>query len=119
MKMKVSNILNKIKENKDLICISAIAVIVYSIILGTSGAFGDTIQSAFLFFVTKILPYIGMTVGYFLVVFIPIRIYQAIARNRKLKLEQEAEKRLQSHAMSEKDLQEKISNILTSEDTYE
>jgi uncharacterized membrane protein len=99
------------------ITIISIAVLVYSIILGSTGVFGNTVQDGLFYFFKNVLPIIGILVGYFLMVFIPIRVFSALERNSKAKEEFEKEQRLQEHAANSKEFQNNILEMLNKEDT--
>lgn len=100
-----------------VIVLSVSIAILYSIILGAFGIFGDTIQSAIIFFLKNILPVIAIVFGYFLIVFVPIRIFQAIERNKEIQKNKEVEQNIQEHSDNEKEIQQKILDLLNNEDT--
>ena len=58
-----------------------------------------------------------MIVGYFLAVFIPIRVFNALERNTKAKEEYAKELKLQEHAANSKEFQNNILEMLNKEDT--
>ena len=70
-----------------------------------------------IYFVKNILPYLGIAFGYFLVIFIPIRVMQAKERNRQELNNRINEQKLQEHTDNEKELQKKILEALTKEET--
>lgn len=118
---KLSNLKKKlvdgIKSSKSVLAISITGAIVYSFVLGITGLYGDTVQSALIYFVKNILPYLGIAFGYFLVIFIPIRVMQAKERNRQELNNYINEQKLQEHTDNEKELQQKILEALTKEET--
>lgn len=118
---KLSNLKKKLmdglKSSKPVLAISITGAIVYSFVLGITGLYGDTVQSALIYFVKNILPYLGIAFGYFLVIFIPIRVMQAKERNRQDLTNYLNEQKLQEHTDNEKELQKKILEALTKEET--
>lgn len=106
MKMKRSNII-----------LISVIVVLYTIIIGSFGVFGDTVQNVLFFFYKNILPYIGIVFGYFLSIFVPIRVVQALKRNKERDEEIVKEQKLTQHVVDEKELQKNILNLLTNEDT--
>lgn len=105
------------KMNRSNIIIIATSVLVYSIILATGGVFGQTVQNGLFYFFKNILPIIGIVVGYGLTIFVPIRIFQAMERNKQIKADIENDKKLQDHALKSKELENNILNVLNKEDT--
>jgi hypothetical protein len=105
------------KMNRSNIIIIATSVLVYSIILATIGVFGQTVQNWLFYFFKNILPIIGIVVGYGLTIFVPIRVFQALERNRQIKADIENDKKLQDHALKSKELENNIRNVLNKEDT--
>lgn len=103
-------------KRSNIILISVI-VVLYTIIIGSFGVFGDTVQNALFFFYKNILPYIGIVFGYFLSIFVPIRVIQALKRNKERDEEIVKEQKLTQHVVDEKELQKNILNLLTNEDT--
>ena len=102
------------KKSK-IIIISSI-VVLYSLILSAFGAFGITVQTAVLWFVANVLPYIAMIIGYFFTIFIPIRVMQAIERNKEIKTAVDNDDLLQRHADYEKQLKNQIMNVLNNKE---
>lgn len=105
------------KMNRSNIIIIAISVLVYSVILATAGVFGKTVQDGLFYFFKNILPIIGIVVGYGLTIFVPIRVFQAMERNKQIKADIENDKKLQDHALKSKELENNILNVLNKEDT--
>lgn len=105
------------KMNRSNIIIIAISVLVYSVILATFGVFGKTVQDELFYFFKNILPIIGIVVGYGLTIFVPIRVFQAMERNKQIKADIENDKKLQDHALKSKELENNILNVLNKEDT--
>ena len=105
------------KMNRSNIIIIAISVLVYSVILATFGVFGQTVQNGLFHFFKNILPIIGIVVGYGLTIFVPIRVFQAMERNKQIKADIENDKKLQDHALKSKELENNILNVLNKEDT--
>lgn len=103
--------------NRSNIIIIAISVLVYSVILATVGVFGQTVQNGLFYFFKNILPIIGIVVGYGLTIFVPIRVFQAMERNKQIKADIENDKKLQDHALKSKELENNILNVLNKEDT--
>lgn len=103
---------------KSNIIIIAIIVVVYSVLLALFGAFGTTIQSAILWVVKNILPYLCMVFGYFLTIFVPIRVISALDRNKKERENVKLDDDLQRHADSEKRLKNQIMNVLGDKDEF-
>ena len=103
--------------NRSNIIIIAISVLVYSVILATFGVFGQTVQNGLFYFFKNILPIIGIVVGYGLTIFVPIRVFQAMERNKQIKTDIENDKKLQDHALKSKELENNILNVLNKEDT--
>lgn len=100
------------------IVIASIAIaVVYSAVLGLLGIFGNTVQSGLIYFFTNIMPYILMLFGYFLIVFIPIRIYQATKRNSEILKNTKMEQDIQEQSENEKEVQQKILDLLNKEDS--
>ena len=63
------------------------------------------------------MPYILMLFGYFLIVFIPIRIYQATKRNSEILKNTKMEQDIQEQSENEKEVQQKILDLLNKEDS--
>ena len=105
------------KMNRSNIIIIATSVLVYSVILATCGVFGKTVQDGLFYFFKNILPIIGIVVGYGLTIFVPIRVFQAMERNKQIKADIENDKKLQDHALKSKELENNILNVLNKEDT--
>lgn len=105
------------KMNRSNIIIIAISVLVYTVILATVGVFGQTVQNGLFYFFKNILPIIGIVVGYGLTIFVPIRVFQAMERNKQIKADIENDKKLQDHALKSKELENNILNVLNKEDT--
>jgi arginine exporter protein ArgO len=103
--------------NRSNIIIIATCVLVYSVILATIGVFGQTVQNGLFYFFKNILPIIGIIVGYGLTIFVPIRVFQAMERNKQIKADIENDKKLQDHALKSKELENNIRNVLNKEDT--
>lgn len=101
----------------NIIIISIISAIAYSCIIGLFGFFGDSVQSGLLYFIKNILPFIAVLFGYFLIIFIPIRVFQAIERNKEIHNNQKIEEKIVEQSESEKEIQEKILNLLNEKDT--
>jgi len=96
--------------------IIGISIAVYSFIIGLTGLFGETVQNALFFFIKNILPYIGIAIGYFLVVFIPIRVIQALENNKRINDEYNKDMAMVKRAEHEKAIQENILSVLHEED---
>ena len=111
------NLVDGLKSSKPVLAISITGAIVYSFVLGITGLYGDTVQNALIYFVKNILPYLGIAFGYFLVIFIPIRVMQAKERNRQDLTNYLNEQKLQEHTDNEKELQKKILETLTKEES--
>lgn len=109
---------SKIKANKKLIIGSLISAVVYTLILGSFGVFGDTLKKGIMYFMTDIVPYIAMAFGYFMAVFLPIRISQALARNKEIREDRAFDKKLSEHANKSHELQENILKALKSNETF-
>lgn len=109
--------MKKFNIPKQVLIISGIIIFVYTFILGIIGLFGNTLQDGLLYFVKNILPYIGIVFGYFLSIFIPVRIFQAKERNKQELTNFINEQKLQEHTDNEKELQQKILDALTKEET--
>lgn len=105
MKMKTSNIV-----------IIAVVVVLYTFLLGFFGCFGETVSSVFHFFVNKILPYICIVLGYFLSIFVPIRVFQAISANKERKEEFIKDQKLQEYSDRQKSDAEQLRKLLGNED---
>jgi arginine exporter protein ArgO len=105
------------KMNRSNIIIIATCVLVYSVILATIGVFGQTVQNGLFYFFKNILPIIGIIVGYGLTIFVPIRVFQAMERNKQIKADIENDKKLRDHALKSKELENNILNVLNKEDT--
>ena len=103
-------------SRSNIIIITA-SILVYSIILATLGVFGQTVQNGLFYFFKNILPIIGIVVGYGLTIFVPIRVFQAIERNKQIKADIENDKKLQDRALKNKELENNILNVLNKEDT--
>ena len=103
--------------NRSNIIIIAISVLVYSVILATFCVFVQTVQNGLFYFFKNILPIIGIVVGYGLTIFVPIRVFQAMERNKQIKADIENDKKLQDHALKSKELENNILNVLNKEDT--
>ena len=93
------------------------SALIYSMVLGVFGVFGDTVQTGVLYFVKNILPVVGILFGYFLIVFIPVRIIQAKDRNRQIMTNRINDQKLQEFSDNEKETQKKILEMLTKEET--
>lgn len=105
------------KMSRSNIIVIATSVLVYSVILAAMGVFGQTVQNGLFYFFKNILPIIGIVVGYGLTIFIPIRVFQALERNKQIKADIENDKKLQDHALKSKELENNILNVLNKEDT--
>ena len=105
------------KMSRSNIIIITASILVYSIILATLGVFGQTVQNGLFYFFKNILPIIGIVVGYGLTIFVPIRVFQAIERNKQIKADIENDKKLQDRALKNKELENNILNVLNKEDT--
>lgn len=103
--MKTSNII-----------LIGILVVFYSFLLGIFGFFGEFISQILIFFVKNILPYICILLGYFLCIFIPIRINQALQRNKKIQEEISKNEKLEKYSKEQKASAEKIRTILSDKD---
>ena len=117
-KAKFKAFWSKIKANKKLIIGSLISAVVYTLILGSFGVFGDTLKKGIMYFMTDIVPYIAMAFGYFMAVFLPIRISQALARNKEIREDHAFDKKLTEHANKSHELQENILKALKSNETF-
>ena len=119
--MKQSDLIKKFREgtkvSKSVLAISITGILIYTFVLGLIGLYGDTIQGAFIYFAVNILPILGIIFGYFLIIFIPIRVIQAKERNRQELTNYINEQKLQEHVDDEKELQKKILEALTKEET--
>lgn len=115
---KLSKLSAVFSTYKTYIIIATLCSIVYSIILGFFGVFGTTIQSGLLYFVKNILPYIGIVFGYFMVIFVPIRVIQAMQRNKEIKENFEQDRKLQEHANKSKALQQQILKAMGNKGTF-
>lgn len=115
MMKKFKNIL---KEYKLYIIMPIVCILIYSIILGFFGIFGIFVQNILLYFVINILPIIAICFGYFMTIFIPIRVIQAINRNNELKADYEQDKKLQEHANRSKLLKENILKAMGDKGTF-
>ena len=82
------------KMSRSNIIIIATSVLVYSVILAAAGVFGQTVQNGLFYFFKNILPIIGIVVGYGLTIFVPIRVFQAMERNKQIKADIENDKKL-------------------------
>ena len=103
---------------KTYIIIATICSVVYSIILGFFGIFGTTIQSGLLYFIKNILPYIGIVFGYFMAIFVPVRVIQAMQRNKAIREDIEQDRKLQEHANKSKALQQQILKAMGDKGTF-
>lgn len=128
MMAKLSNFFKKIgslftgagrwvKSHRALVVIIALITVVYSFILACTGVFGESVHDKCFSFIKNVLPYIGIAVGYFFAIFLPVRIVMALERNARIKEEQEKEMRLSQRVVDNKKLQENILNLLNKEDT--
>ena len=63
------------------------------------------------------MPYILMAFGYFLILFIPVRVYQAMKRNKEILENTKKEQTIQEQSNNEKEVQQKILDLLNEEDT--
>ncbi len=115
---KIKNFWVNIKANKGLVIGTLIMVLVYTLVLGGFGVFGDTLKKGIMYFMTDIVPYIAMAFGYFMAIFLPIRISQALARNKQLKEDREFDKKLSEHAAKSHELQENILKALKTNETF-
>lgn len=106
-----------LKNHFKLKIVIAIIILIYTFILSICGLFGNTIQEFCISFTKNVLPYIGIAIGYFFAIFLPIRIVTALERNKQLKEDYEKEARLDKHISDNKELQQKILNLLNKEDT--
>jgi len=102
--------------NYGVVVVIAVIALVYTDLLALTGIFGVTLQNIFVFFDTKILPYIAIGFGYFLAVFIPVRILQAKERNKQALDNFLKEQKLKQHANNEKEMTEQILKLLNEED---
>ena len=115
---KIKNFWVNIKANKGLVIGTLIMVLVYTLVLGGFGVFGGTLEKGIMYFMTDIVPYIAMAFGYFMAIFLPIRISQALARNKQLKEDREFDKKLSEHAAKSHELQENILKALKTNETF-
>ena len=103
-------------KNKKIIAILIMAVI-YSIILGLFGIFGVTVKNALVLFFVKVMPIIGIIFGYFLCIFLPFRIAEALRVRKEKEIEEEKEDKIQKHINAKKALEQKILETLSKEET--
>lgn len=102
-------------KTSNIVAIVILAVI-YTFLLGVFGCFGETLSSAFRYFLVNILPYIGMVFGYFLVIFIPIRVSQALTKNKERDEEMKKDTLLQEYSAKQKQDAERVRQLLSKED---
>lgn len=93
---------------KKKLLIIGIALVVYSFVLAALGVFGLTLQSAALFCLTYILPIILIIFGYFLCIWLPFRIMEALRINKEKKLAREKEDKLAQIQATKKSFEQKI-----------
>lgn len=92
---------------KKLLIISS-AVVIYSFILAAIGAFGVTLQGAALFCLTYIIPIILIIFGYFLCIWLPFRIMEALRIRKEKAKEREKELKLERIQNTKKTFEQKI-----------
>lgn len=84
----------KTKIEKKLLWPSIIAAVIYSVILGAVGIFGEAAAHV----IRVALPYVLSSLGLILVVLIPYRVMEAMERNREIRERIEEEKRIARQA---------------------
>lgn len=118
MTSKLKSFKEIVKTHKTYVILALSCTLIYSVILGFFGVFGETIQSGLLYFVKNILPYIGIAFGYFMAIFVPVRVIQAMQRNKEIREDFEQDKKLQEHANKSKALQEQILKAMGNKGTF-
>lgn len=84
----------KRKIEKKLLWPSIIAAVIYMVILGAVGIFGEAAARV----IRVALPYVFSTIGLILVVIIPYRVMEAMESNREIRERIEEEKRIARQA---------------------
>lgn len=103
--MKTSNII-----------VISIVVFIYTFLLAFFGCFGETLSNAARYFVGNILPIIGVVIGYFFSIFIPVRVIQALQRNKEENDARQKEELLNSYSEKQKYEAEQIRKLLNEKD---
>jgi len=93
---------------KKKLLIIGISLIVYSFVLAAVGVFGLTLKSAALFCLSYIFPIILILFGYFLCIFLPFRIMEAMRIRKERAIEHEKEMKLQQIQKTKKTFEQKI-----------
>jgi len=118
MMKKFNKFKELLKSHKSSVIVVLTCTLIYTIILGFFGIFGETIRAALLYFIKNILPYIAIVFGYFMSIFVPIRVIQAMQRNKEIREDFEQDKKLQEHANKSKALQEQILKAMGNKGTF-
>lgn len=101
-------IVKNVIENKKIISITAIALILYTFFLFLIGIFGETIQQHAIEIGLFLLKYGLIVFGFVIAGFLPIRIAKALQQRKDEKYQRESERKIIEAANAEKKKQEKI-----------
>lgn len=94
--------------NKTIMIITFIAIVLYSILLCCIGIYGENIQTQIIEYGKIILKYLLILFGYFLTIFLPIRIYKQLLLRKERQYQIESNRKIQELAEQKKHLEEKI-----------
>lgn len=104
-------------DRKYVTLLSFLIILVYSLIMACFGIFGTKFQSLILSIGFPSLKYGTIIFGYFMAVFIPIRVYTASIAREKAKERYLADIRLKQAQAKEKKLKQKIIEQYYQEET--
>lgn len=99
--------MNFLKERKIYVFI-AIMMVLYTIMLGAFGVFGNSIQDVVLHYGFLILKYGAIVFGYFLTIFVPFRAVQQLKKNKIRQQDFDNEQRMMEQVRKQKELENKI-----------
>lgn len=106
----------KIFKNKKIIAGIA-AAIVFSFVLISFGVYGVAAQKLLFTVLKTIGPIVGIAFGYFLCVFLPFRIAEALRIRREKEEEARKNDKIQKQIQLKKDLEHKILETLNKKET--
>lgn len=92
-------------------------ILVYSFILAMFGIFGTKVYDIANFCLTYVIPVILILFGYFLCIWLPFRIMEALRIRKERQIEYEKDKKLQAIANRQKTLEHKILEHLNNGET--
>lgn len=91
-----------------IVLISLLSLILYTILLSCVGVFGGTIQSVVFHYGLIIGKWLLIGFGFFLCIFLPIRVTTALKKNEENKYYAESDEKIRQAGIEKKALEEKI-----------